>query len=185
MESNLSIVEPSAETAETATRTAGSRRRRLNQDEEREIARLYGQTSTPTSEIRDKFGIGDSSLYRVVQRQGVPLRGRPASSSPRPTARRAQRGRPRQRIAIAASTTRTPETTSTAEPRVDGRTRLGRERRAALAKAAVAPATGNGRQRFEIRFVAERVVSATDIRDALRQVESFGAIDITGVSRED
>jgi len=33
------------------------RRRRLSQDEALEIARLYGETSTPMSEIRERFGI--------------------------------------------------------------------------------------------------------------------------------
>src|SRR6266851_7357142 len=64
-----------------AIRPAGSRRRRLSPDEERDIARLYADSSTPTSEIRERFGIGESSLYRVVQRHGVGLRGRSVSSA--------------------------------------------------------------------------------------------------------
>jgi transcriptional regulator with PAS, ATPase and Fis domain len=80
-QSQLSSVEPmeeiSAESAQesqtSVATTDGSRRRRLTQDEERDIARLYAETSTPTSEIRERFGIGDSSLYRMVQRHGVAL----------------------------------------------------------------------------------------------------------------
>ena len=71
-ESRLNIVEPT-ETPTSAARSDGSRRA---DDEEREIARLYAETSTPTSEIPECFRIGDSSLYRVVQRRGVALRGR-------------------------------------------------------------------------------------------------------------
>jgi hypothetical protein len=39
--------------------------------------------------------------------------------------------------------------------------------------------------RFRIRFLAERVVQARDIRDALRQAESFDAIEVTAVTHED
>jgi hypothetical protein len=65
----LSIVEPSATVSEpgpqgehaSASRSIDSRRRRrLSNGEALEIARLYGETSTPTSEIRERFGIGDS-----------------------------------------------------------------------------------------------------------------------------
>src|ERR1700674_4875827 len=59
----------------------GSRRPRLSPAEKREITRLYGDTSTSTSEICVRLGIGESSLYRVVQLQGLPLRGRTASST--------------------------------------------------------------------------------------------------------
>jgi hypothetical protein len=41
---------------------------------------LYADTSTPTSEICARLGIGESSLYRIVQLQGIPLRGRTAPS---------------------------------------------------------------------------------------------------------
>ena len=43
----------------------------------------------------------------------------------------------------------------------------------------------NGEQlRFRIRFVAETVVDATDVRDALRQATSLGATEVTAVIRE-
>src|SRR5919199_291686 len=48
-------------------------RRRLSPEQQREVARLYAESTTPTSEIRRRFGIGESSLSRIVQRQGVPL----------------------------------------------------------------------------------------------------------------
>jgi transposase-like protein len=97
-ENPLSIVEPAAIVSEggvqdghaNSLRSEDSRRRRrLSHDEALEIARLYGATSTPTSEIRERFGIGDSSLYRIVQRQGIALRGRTASST-QPNTQRAQ-----------------------------------------------------------------------------------------------
>src|SRR5437016_5504260 len=64
----------------STARPDGRRRRRLSNDDEREIARLYAETM-PTSQIRERFGIGDSSLYRAVQRQGVALRGRTATGT--------------------------------------------------------------------------------------------------------
>jgi hypothetical protein len=39
--------------------------------------------------------------------------------------------------------------------------------------------------RFRVRFQAERVFEATDVRDALRQAETLGATEITAVARED
>jgi len=44
---------------------------------------------------------------------------------------------------------------------------------------------GAARQRFRIRFQAESVFVANDLRDALRQAESLGAVEITSVARED
>jgi len=63
----------------STSRPDGRRRRRVTKDEAREIGRLYAETRTPTSEIRERFGIGDSSLYRIVQQQGVSLWGRTAA----------------------------------------------------------------------------------------------------------
>jgi transposase-like protein len=176
-ESELSIVEPthasSPESAQEAQASAakpdGSRRRRLSLDEKREIARLYAETGTPTSEIRERFGIGDSSLYRVVQRRGVALRGRTASSTqPNPPPAHAPAAqRPRSSTASGAHpAVSLPATTSPAERS--------------------ASQTGGGaRHRFRIRFEGERVFEAKDIQDALRQAESFGATEITAVARQD
>src|SRR6266516_1995692 len=51
-------------------------RRKLTDEQEREVTRLYGETETPVSEISKQFGIGESSVYRVAQRHGAKLRGR-------------------------------------------------------------------------------------------------------------
>src|SRR5215472_8193017 len=51
-------------------------RRKLTEDQEREVTRLYAETETPVSEISKRFGIGESSVYRVAQRHGASLRGR-------------------------------------------------------------------------------------------------------------
>jgi transposase-like protein len=195
----LSIVEPAATVSEdgvqgghaiTSRSEDSRRRRRLSNAEAIEIARLYGETSTPTSEIRQRFGIGDSSLYRIVQRQGIALRGRIAPAA-QPTTQRAQTPaarRPRSPSPTQAqkAASRTGSNTAPPATRVNGRTGV---RRAPGTKKTTAPSeaaasgTGDNRRPFRILFRAERVVQATDMADALRQVESLGAIEITAVAR--
>ena len=75
---------------ESSIKTRRSRRPRLSLDEKREIARLYADPSTSTSEICARLGIGESSLYRIIQLQGLPLRGRTASSTSPGTTPRAR-----------------------------------------------------------------------------------------------
>jgi transposase-like protein len=201
----LSIVDPTddnstegaQETQVSAAGRDGSRRRRLSHDEQREIARLYAETSTPRSEIRERFGIGDSYLYRVVQRRGVALRGRTASSTePNPPRAKAPAARRRHSSSTSGAQPAVPPLRPLAEvratPRVDRRSSRGPVRRASGAEATTSPAkratsqTGSrARQRFRIRFEAESVFEATDIQDALRQAESLGATEITAVARED
>src|ERR671939_684696 len=60
---------------------AGGTRRKLSEQQEREVTRLYAETDTPVSEISKRFGIGESSVYRVAQRHGASLRGRTATSA--------------------------------------------------------------------------------------------------------
>ncbi len=61
------------------------RRRKLSDEQEREVTRLYAETSTPTAEIARRFGIAESSVYRVTQRHGAPLRGRPPAGADQST----------------------------------------------------------------------------------------------------
>ena len=76
-EPDLSTVENkeegSADSAENPP--ARSRRRRMSEDEAREIARLYAEDSASTAEIRQRFGIGESSglRYSSVECSLVPL----------------------------------------------------------------------------------------------------------------
>src|SRR5438270_1282401 len=72
-------------------------RRKLTEDQEREVTRLYAETETPVSEISKRFGIGESSVYRVAQRHGAALRGRSTTSAARSTT-----ARPRAAAATAA-----------------------------------------------------------------------------------
>jgi DNA-directed RNA polymerase specialized sigma subunit len=66
-------------------------RRKLSEEQEAEVTRLYAETDTPPPEIAARFGIGESSVYRVAQRHGAALRSRldvrrpPADSSMLPS----------------------------------------------------------------------------------------------------
>src|SRR5438067_321475 len=92
-EVTLSRIETRAEVSEYSdqvslvnpTRPAGARRRRLSQDEERAIAQLYAETSTPTAGIRARVGIGDTSVDRAVRRhRGTRRRGTGPSAQSQP-----------------------------------------------------------------------------------------------------
>ena len=195
----MSTVEPmedrSVESAEGAQATEAvpqrSTRRRLSPEQQREVGRLYADGTTPTSEIRKRFGIGESSLYRIVQREGVPLRGR-AAATPQPAPPRAQAPDSGRRGSSTASGTPAPAVQPpVAAPAAPTRpsTRGGRGpavRRAtpSARRAASAPRAG-GRRQFRIHFRGERVIQARDIREALRQAESLGAIEVTAVTRAD
>lgn len=52
--------------------------RKPTDEQERELARLYAQTSTAVSEIARGFGIAESSAQRATQRHGAALRDRHA-----------------------------------------------------------------------------------------------------------
>ena len=174
-ESQLSIVVPADTTEEEGRRETGeppapaaaprrAPRHRLTPDQEREVARLYAEASTSTAEIRQRFGIAESSLYRILQQEGIPLRGR-VPSAKEPVARRSR-----------GATTR--------RARPGQRQRAVRRPPAAPTRvAAVSPAAG-APQAFRVQFQGQAVVDARDIRDALRQAESFGVIEVTAITRE-
>src|ERR1051326_630627 len=73
--------------------TAGTRRK-LTDQQEREVTRLYSETETPVSEISKRFGIGESSVYRVAQRHGAALRGRTSTSASSSSGPAAEAARP-------------------------------------------------------------------------------------------
>jgi transposase-like protein len=124
-----------------------SPRRILTEDQKREVARLYSETSTPVPEIKKQFGIAESSLYRLIQQRGVAPRGRvPAATPPVAKATR-QRSAPNGKIAPSRST------------------RSG--------------------AKYRVSFAAVSVVTAKDIRDAIRQAEGLGATTITAITRSE
>jgi transposase-like protein len=157
---------------------AGGPVRKLSDGQEREVTRLYAETITPVSEIARTFGIGESSVYRVAKRHGAVLRGRqaaPRTPSTRP-APAGVSGRPEARPSAAKVPEAPPTPVEAATPSTGPRVSGARARRR----------VGVTRQhRFRIRFLAERVVEARDVRDAVRQAESIRSVEVTAVMRED
>src|SRR6266487_1301570 len=80
-------------------------RRKLSEDQEREVTRLYAETETPVSEISKRFGIGESSVYRVAQRHGAKLRGRTSTTAGGGGGARGRRAGARAAATTAAATT--------------------------------------------------------------------------------
>ena len=179
---------------------AGGTARKLSDEPEREVTRLYAETTTPVSEIARTFGIAESSVYRVRQRHGAALRGRqiaPGTPPTQPTA--AGVSGPSEGV-VAASAAKAPEAPLTpVESAGAARTRLRGTAAREAAPPAATPSTGprvsaararlrvrgTTLRRFRIRFLAERVVKARDIQDALRQAESIRALEVTAVMREE
>jgi len=176
--------DPGQELPASTTRRGGSRRRRISQDEEREIVRLYADNSTSTAEIRLRFGIGDSSLYRVVQRHGVARRGHTGRSTRSKRSRAKTAAVAGSGLSAAAATPRTSARAArSSTPSAAQRTTATPAE--ALPVGRASSRTGGGaQQRYAVRFQAESVFEATDILDALRQAESLGATVITAIARE-
>ena len=61
-----------------ATPRPRAKRRSLTETQKVDLGRLYAETTTPLSEIKSRFGIPDSSLYRMLQQRGITLRGKSA-----------------------------------------------------------------------------------------------------------
>jgi hypothetical protein len=197
----LTIVEDGQEASSESTqeltggaKTRRSRRAKVSLDEEREIARLYADASTPTSAIRARFDIGESSLYRIIQRQGISLRGHlsAATAPARQPARAVKTRRKRASndgrqaaapLAAAASAPVVEQASATASA-----TRGGPARRPSgaqpLLPAVIAKASSGG-TKFRIRYLGERVFEAQSIQDAVRQAEAQGATEVMAVARED
>jgi transposase-like protein len=163
-----------------AARPGGSRRRKLAPEQEHEIAQLYADGSTPTSEIRERFGIGESSLYRIVQRHGVPLRGRGAASTEsRPARAQAPDGRRRASAGTRRASAPVPRAGRGPSRRGARRGTPGPDARPAI------PRDGGVRQRFRVVFQGQTVVEARDVRDAVRQAALLGATEVTAVTPEE
>jgi hypothetical protein len=55
--------------------------RKLSDEQEREVTRLYAETATPLGEIGQRFGIGHTLVARIAQRRGAALRSPSISSA--------------------------------------------------------------------------------------------------------
>jgi transposase-like protein len=165
----------------TPANGAKGTRRKLNDQQEREVTRLYAETETPVSEISKRFGIGESSVYRVAQRHGAKLRGRTATA--------------------AAATPRVPRaaraTTAAAKPAAVPGPGRGRGRRAASTAAATPAAkptaaagrpaatpSTNGRRRGRVAATPARRTVATTAR-ATRAPRGTRAAAVVAVTRRE
>jgi hypothetical protein len=146
-------------------RTNGGKRRRLGPDQQREVARLYSESNTSSSEIREQLGISESSVYRILQKQGIALRGHAA-----------QPGSQKENVASTNAGGRRPQ--RVAAPRV--------ATRSSPRPATRTPATATGaKQGFRISFYGQQLLNAASVGGALRQAEALGATDILEITRID
>jgi hypothetical protein len=163
--------------------------RKLTEAQEQEVTRLYAKTTTPVAQIARSFKIGESSVYRVAQRHGASLRGKtttPKRGSSMPKASTGTRRR-----SVKTTRARSNGTIAAASARTASRTTRGATKHRAAASSKRSTTTSavarvqpmNGQQRFRIRFLAERVIGATSLADALRKAKTLGATDVTSVTR--
>jgi transposase-like protein len=141
-------------TTPEATPRPRATRRKLTEAQKADLGRLYAETTTPLSEIKSRFGIAESSLYRLLQQRGITLRGRSARSEPAPAAAETRGTRRRGR-----------RTTGTGPVRRQATRRV------------------NGLATYRVSFVGVQVVEAVDILDAIRQANKLGATEIMQVER--
>ena len=57
-------------------------RRKLTDEQAREVARLYAETDTPVEAIARQFSISQASVYRLAQRPGCPCARQPLRAHP-------------------------------------------------------------------------------------------------------
>jgi len=157
---------------DAADDAAKLRRKRLSRADQAEVARLYGQTDTSAADIRQQFGIGDSTLYRIVQRNGLTLRGRVGSTARKPrearpaTRRTAGRGTsPRRARGSATHALRLPQASAATLP------------------APTPVVDGSSRRTYRVRFDA--LIRARDVSDALRQAAGLGAQEVVAITQQD
>src|ERR1700738_546123 len=92
--------------APMATARPRSKRRNLTEAQKAQLGRLYAETTTPLSEIKSRFGIAESSLYRLLRQRGITLRGRSARSEAAPAAAETRVTRRRGRRAMGTGSVR-------------------------------------------------------------------------------
>src|SRR5206468_12704185 len=64
-----------------STTEPNRRRRRLSPEQQLEIAQMYAEAGASVGDIRRQFGVSEPSVYRVLDKHGVSLRGRQAQKS--------------------------------------------------------------------------------------------------------
>ena len=149
------------EARDLATHTA---RRRLTLDQEQNIARMYAAGGASNGEIRRTFEISEPTLYRVLQKHSVPLHRRGT-----PSAKASNVGRRAAALGLKSRAHRSTGAVQVLVPTAPGVTIL---------------SSGGSAGQFRVVFRGERVFDALDIRDALRQAQSAGGLDVLAIRRE-
>lgn len=196
-------------TPPSSPRRGRSPLRKLSDEQELELTRLYSETKTPVPDIARRFGIGQSSVYRVSQLHGARLRSgtaaKPtAAAKPKPQTEPSQEqakprrrpGRPRRSAAqsapaAASATTAAPSSPQTGRGRRSGNTQTasGPRRAGRGATQASAPRATNASaaasSQYRVVFVAETVIQAGTVREAIAQAEARGATEIRSIIQAD
>jgi len=148
---------PTANAAESNRNTSEGRRRsplrKLGDEQELELTRLYAESDMPVPEIARRFGVGESSVYRISQRHGAALRGSSASggatrAKAAPKAKTAPKTRASSTTKTgAASTGRRAQATRGAQARTRSQTTAARRQPTTAASAVGASSTRAARTR--------------------------------------
>jgi transposase-like protein len=197
-----SVTSPTASDQQSPSGRGRSPLRKLSDEQELELTRLYSETETPVPDIARRFGVGESSVYRISQRHGAGLRGRTAAdgresaastatpaaeqtSAAAPEKRRRGPARGSRRQTATAAAAAPARTARRARTSATGR-RAPRQRQPAAGRSAAvtrqARSASSGLRRFRVAYLAEKVIEANSIRDAIAQAEAQGATDITSVT---
>ena len=202
---HLTLSEPTTTDTDTTTDTAAIRSRsplrKLSDEQELEVARLYRDTDTSVPQIARQFGIGESSVYRVSQKHGASTRtaaaggkrdnGSRAASEPAASRTPASAGSSAPRRRRAGQTGRSATGQPSARRRT-GRTGPTRSASPSSTRAAAATASSQSRSgigpgsaagRYRIAYTASVVVEAGSVKLALERAEAQGAIDIISIER--
>jgi transposase-like protein len=142
-----------------------SPRRLLSEDQKREIVRLYAKTDTPLAAIKQQFSIAESSLYRLIQQRGVAPRGR-IPVTPQSVSNSGRRSALNGDMAVSRQSARSRSSVSRRPIRL------------------TSPSTESG-VKYRVTFAALQIVTAVDMRDALRQAEALGAAEISAIVRSE
>jgi hypothetical protein len=124
---------------------------------------MYTDENASPAELRTRFGIGYSSLYRLLRKQGVALRARWASAPEAPDVGKS-------RLAAAPRTSR------------PGRARSNSGK--ALPTAPARRSANGASFQFRVTYKAVQIVQSVDIRDALHQAETVGATDVFEIQKQ-
>jgi transposase-like protein len=176
--------------------------RRLTDDQQREVTRLYAETTTPVADIARHFGIAQTAVSRIAQRYGATLRtprlsrstanGTPVAPEAAPVSSPAAEEAVKLTEAVTAPTLVAEEAQPEGVPQRQQRAPVKRAgaaptpTRRGLTAASTVPSTSAAkgqRLRFRITFSAEQIFTASTILDALKQAEARGAVDVTSITR--